>query len=61
LRLDGSNLVISVVDNGHGGAAATAARGLRGLADRVEVAGGRLTVSSPPGGPTGIRAEVPLA
>jgi hypothetical protein len=61
LRLDGSTLVISVLDNGHGGAAATNARGLRGLADRVEVAGGRMTVSSPPGGPTRIRAEVPLA
>jgi signal transduction histidine kinase len=61
LRLDGSNLVISVLDNGQGGAATTTARGLRGLADRVEVAGGRLTVSSPSGGPTRIRAVVPLA
>jgi hypothetical protein len=61
LRLDGRNLVISVLDNGHGGAAMTTARGLRGLADRVEVAGGRLTITSPPGGPTRIRAEVPLA
>jgi signal transduction histidine kinase len=39
----------------------TASRGLRGLADRVEVAGGRLAVDSPPGGPTCILAEVPLA
>jgi signal transduction histidine kinase len=61
LHLEGSNLVMSVLDNGHGGAAMTASRGLRGLADRVEVAGGRLTVSSPPGGPTCILAEVPLA
>ena len=61
LRLDGSNLVISVLDNGHGGAAMTTSRGLRGLADRVEVAGGRLTVTSPPGGPTCIQAEFPLA
>jgi hypothetical protein len=60
VRLDDSNLVISVLDDGQGGAAATA-RGLRGLADRVEVAGGRLTVSSPSGGPTRIHAEVPLA
>ena len=35
-------------------------RGLRGLADRVEVAGGRLTVASPRGGPTCIRAGIPL-
>jgi signal transduction histidine kinase len=61
LHLEGSNLVMSVLDNGHGGAAMTASRGLRGLADRVEVAGGRLAVSSPPGGPTCILAEVPLA
>jgi hypothetical protein len=61
LRLDGSDLVISVLDNGHGGAAMTTSHGLRGLADRVEVAGGRLTVHSPPGGPTRIRAQVPLA
>jgi signal transduction histidine kinase len=61
LRLDGSNLLISVLDDGHGGASMTTARGLRGLADRVEVAGGRLTITSPPGGPTRIRAEVPLA
>jgi hypothetical protein len=61
LRLERGNLVISVLDNGCGGAAMTASRGLRGLADRVEVAGGRLTVSSPPGGPTCILAGVPLA
>ena len=61
LHLEDSNLVMSVIDNGHGGAAMTASRGLRGLADRVEVAGGRLTISSPPGGPTCILAEVPLA
>jgi hypothetical protein len=61
LRLDDSNLVISVLDNGRGGAAMTTSRGLQGLADRVEVAGGRLTITSPPGGPTHIHAEVPLA
>lgn len=61
LHLEYSNLLMSVLDNGHGGAAMTASRGLRGLADRVEVAGGRLTISSPRGGPTCIRAEVPLA
>jgi signal transduction histidine kinase len=53
--------VISVLDNGHGGAAMTTSHGLQGLADRVAIAGGRLTVYSPPGGPTRIRADVPLA
>ncbi|ADB50812.1 sensor histidine kinase [Conexibacter woesei] len=33
--------------------------GLRGLADRVDVLGGRLAVESPPGGGTRIVAEVP--
>lgn len=35
--------------------------GLPGLADRVDVLGGRLTVDSPPGGGTRIVAEVPCA
>jgi signal transduction histidine kinase len=61
LHLQASNLVMSVLDNGHGGATVTASRGLRGLADRVEVAGGTLAITSPPGGPTRIRAEFPLA
>jgi signal transduction histidine kinase len=33
--------------------------GLRGLADRVDVLGGRLLIDSPPGGGTAIVAEVP--
>jgi signal transduction histidine kinase len=32
----------------------------RGLADRIEVAGGTLSVGSPPGGPTRIGAEIPI-
>jgi signal transduction histidine kinase len=60
LHLEDSNLVMSVIDDGHGGAVMKASRGLRGLADRVEVAGGKLAISSPPGGPTCVLAEVPL-
>jgi glucose-6-phosphate-specific signal transduction histidine kinase len=33
--------------------------GLRGLADRVEALGGRLTLESPAGGGTRLRAEIP--
>jgi hypothetical protein len=40
-------------------AQATGGTGLRGLADRVDVLGGRLLVDSPPGGGTRIVAEVP--
>jgi signal transduction histidine kinase len=54
-------LMVEVVDDGIGGAAAGRGSGLRGLADRVEALGGRLTVSSPPGRGTTIRAEIPCA
>src|SRR5262249_7739433 len=52
-------LVVEVADDGIGGAAAGGGSGLRGLADRVEALGGRLTVSSPPGRGTTLRAEIP--
>ena len=60
LRVGGERLLISVLDDGQGGATMGRSRGLRGLADRVEVARGQLTVDSPPGGPTCIRADIPL-
>jgi signal transduction histidine kinase len=60
LRLDEGHLTMSVLDNGPGGAMLPGSRGLRGLADRLEVAGGRLTVDSPRGGPTCILADIPL-
>jgi signal transduction histidine kinase len=52
-------LVVEVVDDGRGGAEIGAGSGLRGLADRVEAYGGRLVVTSPPGGGTSVRAELP--
>jgi signal transduction histidine kinase len=61
VRLDDGQLTMSVLDDGKGGATMSSARGLHGLADRLEVAGGRLTVDSPSGGPTCIRVQVPLA
>ena len=54
-------LVLQVSDDGIGGAAAGGGSGLRGLADRVEALGGRLTVSSPPGRGTTVHAEIPCA
>jgi signal transduction histidine kinase len=50
---------MSVDDDGRGGASLANSRGLRGLADRVEVAGGIMSVVSPAGGPTRISAEIP--
>ena len=52
-------LVLELVDDGIGGAASGGGSGLRGLADRVEALGGWLTVSSPPGRGTTLRAEIP--
>ncbi|HSZ42196.1 MAG TPA: sensor domain-containing protein [Trebonia sp.] len=52
-------LVVEISDNGQGGAGLTRGSGLTGLADRVAVAGGRMLLSSPPGGPTVLRVEVP--
>jgi signal transduction histidine kinase len=53
-------LVVSVRDDGRGGAAFDAGSGLRGLADRVEALGGRLTLASVPGEGTELVAEIPL-
>jgi len=59
--LDGDLLVLSVTDNGRGGADPAAGAGLQGLADRVAILEGRLTVTSPAGGPTRLRLEVPCS
>jgi signal transduction histidine kinase len=52
-------LVIETSDNGHGGADPHRGTGLTGLADRVAVTGGKLLLSSPAGGPTLLRVELP--
>jgi signal transduction histidine kinase len=53
-------LHVEVSDDGRGGADADAGSGLRGLADRVEVLCGALTVDSAPGAGTRLLAELPL-
>jgi PAS domain S-box-containing protein len=55
---DGKRLVVEVVDDGVGGAKEEGS-GVRGLADRIEALGGGLTLDSPPGGGTRLRAEIP--
>jgi len=52
---------IAVADDGVGGARTEAGSGLRGLCDRVEALGGRLTLASAPGAGTTVRARVPVA
>ena len=56
-----SHLVLTVDDDGIGGAQPSVGSGLAGLADRVAALDGALTVTSPPGGGTHIRAEIPLS
>jgi signal transduction histidine kinase len=57
-RVNG-RLQLTVADDGQGGAHVAKGHGLAGLADRVRAAGGTLAMSSPTGGPTEIRAELP--
>jgi signal transduction histidine kinase len=52
-------LGVLISDDGDGGAASAKGHGLAGLADRVRANGGTLTITSPAGGPTDIRAEIP--
>jgi len=57
---DGSDLVVEVLDDGVGGAEVGKGSGLSGLADRVGASDGTLTVESPPGEGTVVRAVLPL-
>ncbi|WP_369218162.1 sensor histidine kinase, partial [Streptomyces flavofungini] len=52
-------LRIEVRDEGRGGADPAHGTGLTGLADRLAVLDGTLTVTSPPGGPTVLSVEIP--
>ncbi|GGK99740.1 histidine kinase [Sphaerisporangium melleum] len=54
-------LTLEIRDDGRGGADPSNGTGLTGLADRVAVAAGRMLLSSPPGGPTLVRTELPCA
>ena len=54
-------LVVEVWDDGAGGARLDAGGGLAGLAGRIAGVDGTFSLSSPPGGPTLVHAEIPLA
>jgi signal transduction histidine kinase len=56
-----AELTMEVRDDGRGGADPAAGTGLAGLADRVAAIGGTLTLSSPAGGPTVLRLELPCS
>jgi signal transduction histidine kinase len=61
VETEGANLLLSIRDDGIGGADAAKGSGLIGLIDRVEALGGTLTVISPPGQGTSLQAELPLS
>ncbi|MDT8915849.1 sensor domain-containing protein [Amycolatopsis sp. PS_44_ISF1] len=54
-----THVVVEITDNGHGGAEVRPGGGLAGLADRAATIDGVITVVSPVGGPTVIRADLP--
>jgi signal transduction histidine kinase len=53
-------LVMTVTDDGVGGADPARGSGLTGLRERVAVVDGLLGISSPPGGPTVVTVELPM-
>jgi len=57
---DDETVVVEILDNGHGGASVRPGGGLAGLADRAATIDGVLTVVSPAGGPTVVRADLPV-
>ncbi|MGX6601061.1 sensor histidine kinase [Micromonosporaceae bacterium Da 78-11] len=59
LSKERDRLVLEISDDGRGGADPGRGTGITGLADRVAAAGGRLLLSSPDGGPTLVRVELP--
>lgn len=59
VRRLGGCLLVSVDDDGRGGASLRDGGGLAGLADRVGALDGALTVTSPRGGPTRVTATLP--
>ncbi|GAA2119705.1 sensor histidine kinase [Actinomadura napierensis] len=59
VRRDADRLLLRVEDDGIGGADGRGGSGLAGMRGRIEAHDGRLTVTSPPGGPTTLQVELP--
>jgi signal transduction histidine kinase len=59
VRVDGGKLVLSIRDDGVGGADTSNGSGLIGLIDRVEALGGNLRIASPSGGGTALHITIP--
>lgn len=59
LRRDGNQAVLTLIDDGKGGAAASG-NGLSGMDERLRALGGELRIESPPGQGTRLVASLPL-
>jgi signal transduction histidine kinase len=59
IRREGDELVVTVSDDGVGGAELGRGSGLNGLQDRVAAVGGTLSLDSPAGGGTRLEARIP--
>lgn len=60
LGADERSATVLARDRGHGGVDLARGSGLRGLSERADALGGRLTVDSPAGGPTVLLLELPM-
>ncbi|MER5185506.1 histidine kinase [Streptomyces sp. NPDC002896] len=60
LKANDEVLDLSIQDDGNGGADFARGTGLVGIKDRVATLGGRISVDSPHGAGTALRAELPL-
>ena len=60
LWMEPGKLRLMVHDDGCGGADPARGSGLRGIQQRLSAFDGRLALSSPPGGPTELFAELPF-
>jgi signal transduction histidine kinase len=61
VRIDGPDLVLSIRDDGVGGADSGNGSGLIGLIDRVEALGGHMQIVSPSGGGTALHVAIPAS
>jgi signal transduction histidine kinase len=61
VEVTGDVLVVSIRDDGVGGASPDLGTGLTGLEDRIEALGGSMRIESPPGAGTLLRVGLPIA
>jgi signal transduction histidine kinase len=61
LRVEDDMLLLSIRDDGVGGADPSQGSGLTGLRDRIEALGGNIKIESPSGSGTLVEVEIPIA